>query len=201
MSRLTPALLALTSALSLAACAGQWPDWVELPRGYAGASYTPISRPHAYDRTVADERADMRKQHINAIAWQRTMDIALPDLAAHLDMAQPIALSTSGGPNPAALSASNYLREQLIERGFLLGVTGETSQIIDVLAAPSNMGKDMVDLTLNISRAGQLISSHPITAQIPGLVTESNRMPGFTTYPVAVPDAPVAPLDNDHFNN
>lgn len=201
MPRLIPTIPVFIAALSLSACTGQWPTWFEWPRGYADYTYTPISQPHGYDRTLADERRIDRQQNINAIAWQRTMDIALPDLAAHLNMAKPIALSTSGGHNPAALSAGNYLREQLTERGFLLGVEGETPQVIDILAQPSSMGRDMVDLTLNILQNGELVSSHPITAQIPGLKTESDRLPGLSTYPMPAPAPPATPNTNDTFND
>jgi hypothetical protein len=178
-----PLVIAL-AALSLSACSlERWPDSLIFPTGYTNHDMTPLSSPHGYNRTTAEETADAAKAATLADSWRNGLGPVLSAVAPALDMHRPVSIISSGGASPLNTSAVNYTRDMMVKMGYLIALPSEANQSVVIHATPSPVGPDQIDLTASAARMDQIIATKSTTFAAPNQITGTSRLPGFTTYP------------------
>lgn len=194
ISRFTVSALAV---LALSGCSSFWPEPYFYPKGYTEHDITPISTPHGYKRTAAEEHMAQVEIDTNADAWRNAIGTAILPLQPALEMNRPVAITSGVGTTPLQLSATNYTREMMVKMGYLIALPAEANQYVDVRAVRSPTHPDMIDLTLQVMLGNKVVASNTVTSAIPHQVVETMRLPGFTTYPSVGPK----PVDTTPYHN
>ena len=192
--RLLPAALA---CLSLAACAGSYgPETYRYPSGYAHLDTTPISSPLGYKATPEQEQADSARREQNAQAWRDAARDVLAPVLSGLNVSAPIGVTTERGFSPLNASFANYVRDVLVEQGYLVGLPKETAQTLMVSANPgANPTQDPLTLSVRAVQNGLETAQNTNAYGIPSQIVETPRLAGFSVTP-AVGPLPRAPYDN-----
>lgn len=189
-------LVPVALCLSLTACAGSyWPDATRYPSGYTHLDTTPLSSPLGYDRTPAQEQADAAKRTENAAAWKDATRDVLAPVFSGLDVSAPIGVTTEGGFSPLNASFANYVRDVLVEQGYLVGLPGETAQTLSIRATPGkDAPNDALTLTVRTLQNNLQTAANSGIYPIPAQVIETPRLAGFSVTP-ATGRQPRGPYD------
>lgn len=187
---MTKNMFAALSVLAITACSHAYlPDAYTYPTGYTHHDITPISSPHGYNKTLADETAFKGTIADNREAWRNGLATILMPLAPALDMNTPVAVVMDPGLTPLNASAANYLRDMLVAMSYLTALPSETDQHVILSAWPVRSQTDMYDVTLSVRRGDAVIATHHGTINVPHQMAETPRLPGFSRHPVTGPSA------------
>lgn len=193
---MTRHLSLVLATLTLSACShGYWPDAYTWPSGYTNHDITPISSPHGYDKTIADETAMKGAMQENAGAWRNGLAQILVPIHSALDMNIPIAVVMDPGMTPLNASATNYLRDLLVDMSYLSALPSETTQALVVRAVGTDRAGE-VYVTLTIKRGETKVISHDGVIMVDQASEVMGRMPGFTSHPSQGPVPDTRPYHN-----
>lgn len=185
-----------SASLLLSACSHAYlPDAYTYPTGYVHHDTTPISSPHGYDKSIADETAYKTGIVTNAIEWHDGLAAILTPITGALDMNTPVAVVMDPGITPLNASAANYLRDLLIDMGYLTALANETGQVITVSAKPGEVA-GTIHTTLAVRRNNTELTRHAGVMTMTKQAAEVDRLPGFTRHPATGPVPDTRPWHN-----
>jgi hypothetical protein len=178
-------LVVLLVPLVLTACStSKMFEGYRVPTGWAHLDRTPISTPHGYHKTAAEEEAVRDVQAVDADAWKNGIAAAIMPISSVLDMNQPVAVVADPPLTPLNASAANYARELLVDMSYLIALPGDTVQTVRVGAARTSTPKDQavvganhVALTVSVVRDNIVYASRTVDVMVPRQAAESNFIP------------------------
>lgn len=176
------------SLFVLSACSGAyWPDAYTYPTGYTHHDSTPISSPHGHSKNIPEENTFKQGIKDNAEAWRNGLAITITPLTSAMEMNTPVAVVMDPGITPLNASAANYLRDLLVDMGFLTSLPDETAQILLLSAKRAETGPDQIIVSVTLRYNNMTIGQNEGTFTVPDQLVEAARLPGYTKTPVQGP--------------
>jgi hypothetical protein len=175
--------LALAGAcFTLSACSmAEYFQNYQVPTGWAHSDGTPISTPHGYNKTPAQEAQVTQIIDVDREAWRNGIASAIMPISSVLDMNQPVAVVAEPPLSALNASAANYTADLMVEMSYLVTRPTETTQHVVVEATRTGDPKDnLVKLQLAIVRDGIKYAQRTIDIVVPPQAAENKVWPDFT---------------------
>lgn len=181
----SPRFAVVLVPLVLASCSmGKMFENYRVPTGWAHLDTTPISTPHGYNKTPAQEDAVRDVQAADADAWKNGIASAIMPISSVLDMNQPVAVVAEPPLTPLNASAANYARELLVDMSYLIALPQDTGQQVLVSASRAStpkdqqsQGADHVALTVSVVRDTITYASRTVDIVVPRQAAEAGFIP------------------------